>query len=79
MAGSTIAKIIVVAAFLMFTHVIYTVVTFLLGFMLPQVLETAGSWSEILRKGAVGATILVAARASFGVCRRMWPTPRLQA
>jgi hypothetical protein len=46
----------------------------LLGLMLPQVLPMAGSWSELLGKGVIVATFLLAVRASFGVCRRIWPT-----
>ena len=80
MYGAMAAKtIIVLVAFPAFAHLIYTAVTALLGLMLPAVLAMAGSWSEILGKGLVGATVLVAVRASFGVCRRLWPTTTVKA
>jgi hypothetical protein len=71
MAAKTI---IVLVAFPVLVHAIYTGATMLLGLMLPQVLPIAGSWSELLGKGVIVATFLLAVRGSFGVCRRMWPT-----
>jgi len=71
MAAKTI---IVLVAFPVLAHAIFTGTTLLLGLMLPQVLPMAGSWSELLGKGVLIATFLLAVRASFGVCRRIWPT-----
>jgi hypothetical protein len=71
MAAKTI---IVLVAFPVLVHAIYTGATMLLGLMLPQVLPMAGSWSELLGQGVIVATFLLAVRGSFGVCRRMWPT-----
>jgi hypothetical protein len=71
MAAKTI---IVLVAFPVLVHAIYTGATMLLGLMLPQVLPMAGSWSELFGKGVIVATFLLAVRGSFGVCRRMWPT-----
>ena len=71
MAAKTIIALV---AFPVLVHAIYTGVTMLLGLMLPQVLPIAGSWSELLGKGVIVATFLLAVRASFGVCRRFWPT-----
>jgi hypothetical protein len=70
MAAKTL---IVLVAFPVLAHAIFTAVSLVLGLMLPVVLPLAGSWSEWLRKAVIVATLLVAARASFGVCRRLWP------
>jgi hypothetical protein len=80
MRGSIVAKVVIaVVAFPLFAHVIYTAVTFVLGFVLPHVLERAGTWSDLLGKTAVVMTLLFAARTSFRICRRLWPTPSLQS
>jgi hypothetical protein len=70
MAAKTV---IVLVAFPVLVHAIFTGTTMLLGLMLPQLLPMAGSWSELLGKGVIVATFLLALRASFGVCRRIWP------
>ena len=70
----TAKTIIVLVAFPVLVHAIFTGTTMVLGLMLPQVLPMAGSWSDLLGKGVIVATFLLAARASFGVCRRIWPT-----
>lgn len=76
MNGAMAAKtIIVLIAFPVLVHAIFTGTTMLLGLMLPQVLPMAGSWSKLLGKGVIVATFLLAVRASFGVCRRIWPAP----
>jgi hypothetical protein len=72
MAAKTI---IVLVAFPVLAHAVFTAVSLVLDLMLPTVLPLAGSWSELLRKGLIVATLLVAVRVSFGVCRRLWPTP----
>ena len=73
--GAMAAKtVIVLVAFPVLAHAIFTGTSMLLGLMLPQVLPMAGSWSELLGKGVIAATFLLAVRGSFGVCRRMWPT-----
>ena len=75
MNGAMAAKtIIVLIAFPVLVHAIFTGTTMLVGLMLPQVLPMAGNWSELLGKGVIVATFLLAVRASFGVCRRIWPT-----
>ena len=71
MAAKTV---IVLVAFPVLVHAIFTGTTMLLGLMLPQLLPMAGGWSELLGKGVIVATFLLALRASFGVCRRIWPT-----
>ena len=74
MKGAMVAKtIIVLIAFPVLVHAIFTGTTMLLGLVLPQVLPMAGSWSELLGKCVIVATFLLAVRASFGVCRRIWP------
>ena len=72
MAAKTV---IVLVAFPVLVHAIFTGTTLLLGLILPQVLPMAGSWADLLGKGVIVATFLLAARASFGVCRRIWPAP----
>ena len=69
-AGKTI---IVLGAFPVLVHAIFTVTTMVFGLMMPQIAELTGSWSEALRKTVIVVTFLVAVRASFGLCRRMWP------
>jgi predicted metal-binding membrane protein len=70
MAAKTI---IVLVAFPVLVHAIFTVATMLLGAMLPSVLPMMGTWSDVARKGVIVAAFLLAVRGSFGVCRRMWP------
>jgi hypothetical protein len=70
--------IIVLLAFPVLAHAIFTAVTIVLGLLLPTLLPMAGSWAEWVRKGAIGATVLVSLRGSFGVCRRLWPTPAIK-
>ena len=74
-----VKAIIVLVAFPMFTHAIYMASTFLLGFLLPQILERiGGDWSDVVNRTVVVATIAMAAHSSFRLCRRIWPTPKLQ-
>src|SRR5262245_30258578 len=78
MSGSMLVKaIIVVIAFPMFTHAIYMASTFLLGFLLPQILERMGDWSDVVHRTVVVGTIAMAAHSSFRLCRRIWPTPKV--
>jgi hypothetical protein len=80
MAGSIVAKTVnAVVAFPLFAHVIYTAITFVLGLVLPQILDKTGTWSDLFGKTAIVVTILFAARTSFRICRRLWPTPRLES
>jgi hypothetical protein len=75
MAAKTI---IVLVAFPVLAHGVFMAVSLVLGLMLPTLLPMVGSWAELLRKGAIVATLLVALRTSFGVCRRLWPTPAIK-
>jgi hypothetical protein len=70
LAGKTI---IVLGAFPVLVHAIFTVTTMVLGLMMPQIAELAGDWSEMFHKTVIVVIFLVAVRASFGLCRRMWP------
>ena len=75
MYGAMVARtMIVLVVFPVGVHAIYTVVSMLLGFVLPSLLAMANNWSELLGKGLVGATFLLAVGGSFRVCRRLWPT-----
>jgi hypothetical protein len=68
------AKIVIaLVAFPVLVHAIFTLTRLVLGLILPELLTHAGSWSEMVSKGAVVAAFLLAVRASFGVCRRLWP------
>ena len=75
MAAKTI---IVLVAFPVLVHAVFTVVSLVLGIVLPAVLPMAGSWSELLSKAVVVATFLLAVRFAFGVCRRLWPAPAVK-
>jgi hypothetical protein len=75
MAAKTI---IVLVAFPVLAHAVFMAVSLMLGLMLPTVLPLAGDWAELLRKSVMVATLLVALRISFNVCRRLWPTPAIK-
>ena len=67
--------IIVVVAFPVFSHILFSITRLLLGLLppaLPPLTETA---SEVFRRGSVGAALLVGVLGSFKICRRLWPTP----
>jgi hypothetical protein len=66
-------SVILLVAFPVLVHAIFTVTSLVLGPVLPSVLPLAGTWSDLAGKAVVVATFLVAVRVSFGVCRRMWP------
>jgi hypothetical protein len=73
---ATIVKaLIVLGVFPVFAHLIFTVVTVPLRPALAPLFEEAGGWSGLLDKGFVIGTIVLAMRASFAVCRRLWPSP----
>jgi hypothetical protein len=67
--------LIVLVAFPMLAHAVFIAASLVLGLMLPTVLPLAGDWADLLGKGVMVATVLVALRISFNVCRRLWPTP----
>jgi hypothetical protein len=72
--GRMIAMIfIVLVAFPVFAHAIFTVVMMVLRLMLTSVLPMAGSWSAMVGKAVLVAAFVIAVRISFGVCRRLWP------
>jgi hypothetical protein len=75
MAAKTI---IVLVAFPVLAHAVFMAVSLVLGLMLPTVLPLAGSWAELLGTGVMGASLLVALRISFNVCRRLWPTTAIK-
>ena len=73
MNGVIAAKVIIVlGAVPVIVHAIFTGTSMVLGFVLAS-LELVGGWSELLSKGVMVASFLVAVRCSFGVCRRLWP------
>lgn len=77
--GAVVAKtIIVLVAFPVLVHASFSVVTMLLERVLPPMLAMAGDWSDVLGKALLVATILIAVRFAFGVCRRMWPAPAMK-
>jgi hypothetical protein len=77
--GAMAAKIVIVlGAFPVLVHAVFTAGRLLLNAILPSVLELAGSWSEVAGKAAVVAMFLLAVRFAFGVCRRLWPTPAVR-
>ena len=76
MAAKTL---IVLVAFPVLVHAVFTATTMLLGSVQPLLVELAGSWAEIVSKAVVGVAFLVAVRLAFGVCRRLWPTPAVKS
>ena len=75
-AGAMVGKaIIVLVAFPVLVHASFSVVTMLLGQVLPLVVAMEGSESDMLGTAMLVATFLLAVRFAFGVCRRMWPMP----
>jgi hypothetical protein len=72
--GAIVAKVVIaLLVFPVLVHAIFTALTMVLGPMLPTLMTAAENYAEILRKGLIGASFLVAVRGSFGVCRRLWP------
>lgn len=67
--------LIALVAFPVLAHAIFTAVNLVVGLMLPEILAHAGDCAGVVSKGALVAALLVAVRASFGLCRRMWPAP----
>ncbi len=79
MNGSMAAKIvIVVGAFPVLVHVVFSGGRLLVNAILPLVLDLDASWSEIVGKAVMIATFLLAVRFAFGVCRRLWPSPAVR-
>ena len=68
--------IIVLVAFPVLVHASFSAVTLLLGQALPLAME--GSESDMLGTAVLVATLLLAVRIAFGVCRRLWPTPAVR-
>ena len=80
MDGRLVGKIVIVLlVFPVGVHAIFTALNMLLGPMLPTLLAMAESWSELLRKGLIGAAFLIAVRGSYGMCRRLWPVTLVNA
>lgn len=74
MKGAVAAKVVIVlGAFPVLVHAVFTGGTMLLDVVLPSILELAGNRAELVSKGVVVAMFLVAVRFAFGVCRRLWP------
>jgi hypothetical protein len=72
--GAIAAKVIIVlVAFPVLVHAIFTVVTMVLGLILPALFARAGDWSDLLHKAVIVATFLLAVRCSYAVCLRLWP------
>lgn len=65
--------LIVLGAFPVIAHAIFTGMTMLLDPVLASVLELVGDWFELLNKSVIVASFLCAVRCSFVVCRRLWP------
>ena len=74
MNGAIAAKaVIVLGAFPVIAHAIFTGMTMLLGAVLDSVLELVGGWSGLLSAGVTVGSLLFALRCSFSVCKRLWP------
>jgi hypothetical protein len=78
--GAMLAKaLIVMVAFPVLTHMIFTVSSKVLGLVLPPVLSLTGGSPQVLANAILVGTMLLAIVASYRVCRRLWPTPRVHA
>jgi hypothetical protein len=78
--GRIVAKIVIaVFVFPVGVHAIFTALNMLLGPMLPTLLAMAEGWPEIMRQGLIGVAFLIAVRASYGVCRQLWPVTLVKA
>jgi hypothetical protein len=64
--------IIVLIAFPLFAHVIFTLLKLALDLALPAGGDDGPS--PLVAHAAVGAAILVAVLGSFKICRRLWPS-----
>ncbi len=72
--GAIAAKtLIVLGAFPVIAHAIFTGTTMLLGAVLESALELVGGWSGLLSTSVTVGSFLFAVRCSFVVCRRLWP------
>lgn len=69
----TTKTLIVLGAFPVIAHAIFTGTTMLFGAVLASVLELVGGWSGLLSTGVTVASFLFAVRCSISVCRRLWP------
>ena len=67
--------IIVVVAFPLFGHLLFSITRLLLGLLQPALPPLTETVSEIFRRASVGAAFLVGVLGSFKICRRLWPTP----
>ena len=68
----TTKALIVLGAFPVMAHAIFTGTTMLLDAVLAS-LEVVGGWSGLLSKGVTVGSLLLAVRCSFVVCKRLWP------
>ena len=74
MYGAIVAKIVIaLLVFPVLVHAIFTALSMVLAPMMPTLTAAAESHADLLDKGLLGASFLVAVRGSFGVCRRLWP------
>ena len=74
MNGAIATKaLIVIGAFPVISHAVFTGTTMVLGAVLDSVLELVGGWSGMLSAGVTVASLLFAVRCSFIVCKRLWP------
>ena len=79
MNGAIAAKVIIVlVAFPVLVHAIFTVVTMVLGLILPALLARVDDWSDLVHKAVIVATFLLAVRGSYGYAAAcgQWPPSR---
>jgi len=70
--------IIVVVAFPLFSHLLFSIARLLLGLLQPALPPLSEMASEVFRLGSVGAAFLVGVLGSFKICRRLWPAPAIK-
>ena len=70
--------VIVVVAFPLFGHVLFSITRLLLGLLQPALPELSETAADVFRRGSMGAALLVGVLGSFKICRRLWPTPAIR-
>ena len=73
-----LARGIVVVAFVVFTHLIYSVITLPLRPALTPMFESMDAWALTLDRAFSVVALLIALRVAYGICRRLWPERTFQ-
>jgi hypothetical protein len=69
----TPVRVVVVLAFCVLTHLIYSVITLPLRPAITPMFESADTWAGALDKGFSLVALAIGLRGAFAICRRLWP------